>query len=105
MQSKNYSTILFPFLTEVFKYYRLYILCGLPKDINYRDLKQVMKICDLCIWAISATENILSVHLVAETVSDDLLTCSNHNLHHKFGIIYPTIQLEQSGLNDSLETS
>lgn len=87
-------------------------LDAVPKDIDYEEVKQflaaqkhIREVHDLHIWAMSTTENILSVHLVAETISDDLLKHIKHELHDKFGIIHTTIQLEQSGLNDSLETN
>ncbi|SMO47407.1 cation diffusion facilitator family transporter [Fodinibius sediminis] len=88
-------------------------LDAVPKNIDYLEVERflsshqhVRSIHDLHIWAMSTTENVLSVHLVvAEEASDDLLKRIKHELHDKFGITHTTIQLEQSRLDDSLSSN
>lgn len=86
-------------------------LDAVPKEIDYEQVlrflktqRQVKEVHDLHIWAMSTTENALSVHLVADSRSDDLLKRIKHDLYEQFGIIHTTIQLEQSELDDSLAT-
>lgn len=86
-------------------------LDAVPRDIDYDEVKQFLKshdhvkaIHDLHIWAMSTTENALSVHLVVNPVSDELLKRLKNELHEKFGIEHTTIQLENTNLNDALDT-
>ncbi|MTI88989.1 MAG: cation transporter [Balneolaceae bacterium] len=86
-------------------------LDAIPKDIDYEEVKdyllnrdEVNDLHDLHIWAMSTTENALSVHLViTECSQDDFLKTLKHDLHDKFEIIHTTVQLERKGLDDSLE--
>lgn len=58
----------------------------------------VTAVHDLHIWALSTTETALSVHLIkpdAET-DDQMLSRISDELHHRFGIGHPTIQVERS---------
>ncbi len=88
-------------------------LDAVPKDIDYDEIKhfltnyeEVKAVHDLHIWAMSTTENALSVHLVTQdTPSDKLLTDLKHSLHEKFGIEHTTIQLENTELDDALNAS
>lgn len=85
-------------------------LDAIPKDIDYEEVKdyllnrdEVNDLHDLHIWAMSTTENALSVHLViSECSQDDFLKQLKHDLHDEFEIIHTTIQLEDSALDDSL---
>lgn len=86
-------------------------LDAIPKDIDYEEVKgyllnedEVKDLHDLHIWAMSTTENALSVHLVVgECDQDDFLQRLKHDLHEEFEIVHTTIQLERDGLDDSLE--
>jgi cobalt-zinc-cadmium efflux system protein len=86
-------------------------LDAIPKDIDYEEVKdyllnrdEVKDLHDLHIWAMSTTENALSVHLVvAECSQDDFLKKLKHDLHEEFEIVHTTIQLERKGLDDSLK--
>ena len=88
-------------------------LDAVPKDIDYDEIKhfltnyeEVKAVHDLHIWAMSTTENALSVHLVTQdTPSDKLLTDLKHSLHEEFGIEHTTIQLENTELDDALNAS
>lgn len=86
-------------------------LDAVPRDIDYDEVKQFLQshkdikaIHDLHIWAMSTTENALSVHLVVNPVSDELLKRLKSELHEKFGIEHTTIQLENTDLDDELNT-
>ncbi len=62
----------------------------------------VTAVHDLHIWALSTTETALSVHLVkpdAET-DDQMLLRISEELHHRFGIGHPTIQVERGDSAD-----
>jgi cobalt-zinc-cadmium efflux system protein len=56
----------------------------------------VASVHDLHIWAMSTTENALTVHLVMRGghPGDAFLTELSHALDHRFGIHHPTIQIE-----------
>ena len=86
-------------------------LDAVPKDIRYDEVKRFLEdqpkiksVHDLHIWAMSTTENALSVHLVTgKTTSPDAsLQQLKEDLHNEFGISHTTIQLEQSNLEDQL---
>jgi cobalt-zinc-cadmium efflux system protein len=70
-----------------------------PTDVrNYLEqLPGVERIHDLHIWAMSTTETALTCHLVipAGHSGDSFITEVCHELHHKFGIAHPTLQIEQ----------
>jgi cobalt-zinc-cadmium efflux system protein len=59
-------------------------------------LAGVTAVHDLHIWAISTTETALTVHLVKPKaeVDDDWLAGIAEELHERFGIEHPTIQIE-----------
>ncbi|SHF05184.1 cobalt-zinc-cadmium efflux system protein [Fodinibius roseus] len=87
-------------------------LDAVPKDIDYDDVRKFLQghehvkaVHDLHIRAMSTTENALSVHLVVNPVSDDLLKRLKRELHEKFGIEHTTVQLENTDLDDALNTT
>jgi len=59
-------------------------------------LPEVCEVHDLHIWAMSTTETALTVHLVSkrDTLDNDLLSLVTHDLHSRFGIDHPTVQIE-----------
>ena len=59
-------------------------------------LPAVASIHDLHIWAMSTTENALTVHLVMPGghPGDDFLAGACHELNHRFGIGHATLQIE-----------
>lgn len=85
-------------------------LDAVPKDIDYEvvesyleEHEKVESIHDLHIWAMSTTENALSVHLVLNCEStDDFLKEIKEELREHFNIHHSTIQVEISDLKDSL---
>ncbi|MCW9706681.1 cation diffusion facilitator family transporter [Fodinibius salsisoli] len=84
-------------------------LDAVPENIDYQKVREFLKdhegvkaVHDLHIWAMSTTENALSVHLVTDAASDELLKKLKHALHEEFGIEHSTLQLEQADLDDSL---
>ena len=85
-------------------------LDAVPKDIDYEavesffeDQDEIESIHDLHIWAMSTTENVLSVHLVLKTgKSDQFLREIKEGLREHFNIHRSTIQVEVSDLDDSL---
>lgn len=87
-------------------------LDAVPKDIDYDDVKQFLEnkpniqgVHDLHIWAMSTTENALSVHLVTDGMTDPdaFLQQLKKELHDKFEIIHTTIQFENVNLQDQLK--
>ncbi|MBP1628019.1 MAG: cation diffusion facilitator family transporter [Holophagaceae bacterium] len=77
-------------------------LDGVPHAIDLPEVREflvawpgVCQIHDLHVWAMSTTENALSVHLVMETeaIEPDLAELG-HQLHHRFHIDHPTFQVE-----------
>jgi cobalt-zinc-cadmium efflux system protein len=58
----------------------------------------IREVHHLHIWPLSTTETALTVHLVKNdpTLDDELLHQIEHELHHRFEITHPTIQLETS---------
>lgn len=85
-------------------------LDAVPKDVDYEEVQAFLKekapvkeVHDLHIWAMSTTENALSTHIVtAEEVPDDFLERIKKELKDSFNITHTTIQLEHSGLDDTL---
>lgn len=82
---------------------------AVPKDINipeiqtyFSDIKCVSKIHDLHVWALSTTETALTVHLVTNlnSLDNQFLHNIQHDLHNKFGIDHPTIQIENEDGQD-----
>src|SRR4051794_15363913 len=78
-------------------------LDSVPRGINpdevrayFACLPGVTAIHDLHIWGMSTTETALTVHLVrpGATIDDDWLHEIAHELHERFGIVHPTIQIE-----------
>ena len=61
-----------------------------------RALPGVTEVHDLHIWAMSTTETALTAHLVRPDPAHDhgLLQQAAHEIHHRFGIAHPTLQLE-----------
>ncbi len=77
---------------------------AVPSDINPAEVREylenipgVKKIHDLHIWAMSATEPALTVHLVKEdaNVNNHFLRDICKDLNEKFGIGHTTIQIEE----------
>jgi cobalt-zinc-cadmium efflux system protein len=64
------------------------------------DLPGVVEVHDLHIWALSTTENALTVHLVVadDAARDVLLPRVYTDMRRQFGIGHPTIQFENSEL-------
>lgn len=87
-------------------------LDAVPKDVDYEEVQAFLKekvpikeVHDLHIWAMSTTENALSAHIVtAEEVPDDFLERIKKELKDLFNITHTTIQIEHSGLDDTLTT-
>lgn len=88
---------------------------AVPKDINLEEVKKylnslkgVQEVHDLHIWAMSTTENALTVHLVIpdENKDDNFLKKVCKGLHDEYGIEHTTIQIEKSaqGTNCKVET-
>src|SRR5205814_5429186 len=70
-------------------------------------LPGVAKVHDLHIWAMSTTETALTVHLVKPdgNIDDAFLAEVEHTLHDRFGIMHPTIQLEQGDAEHACKLS
>ncbi|MCP5063435.1 MAG: cation transporter [Ignavibacteriae bacterium] len=66
------------------------------KHLN--NLENVITIHHLHIWALSTTENALTVHIVKEIFAnnDELLKEISHELKHHFNISHTTIQIEDN---------
>lgn len=82
-----------------------YALDFVPKDIDTQGIEQfflenerVESIHDLHIWALSTTEVALTVHLVVndEHLDNSFLHELDQQLHDRFKIEHPTIQIESS---------
>jgi cobalt-zinc-cadmium efflux system protein len=81
-------------------------LAAVPHGINPDDVRAYLEglpgvkcIHDLHIWAMSTTETALTVHLVMPngTAGDTLLLQLSQELHHRFKIDHPTVQIETDG--------
>jgi cobalt-zinc-cadmium efflux system protein len=79
-------------------------LDAVPKEIDpglvrdyLKSLPGITDVHDLHIWGMSTTETALTVHLVKPDgqIDDAFLAEVEHTLHDRFGIMHPTIQLEQ----------
>lgn len=80
---------------------------GVPEEIDLpavesylENLPGVQTVHDLHIWALSTTETALSAHLVRPESRDqnELLEQAIRELHQKFDIDHPTLQIEQEEL-------
>ncbi len=76
---------------------------AVPKNINVPDIQQylsqiecITQIHDLHVWALSTTETALTVHLVTnqKSIDNNFLRNIQKELHDKFNIDHPTIQIE-----------
>ena len=76
---------------------------GVPKQVELRkvrsfleSLEGVTNVHDLHIWAMSTSQIAMTVHLVMPKGSsgDHFLEDIAHELHHRFEIVHPTIQIE-----------
>lgn len=85
---------------------------AVPRDINFdqvveyfQSINGVKEVHDLHIWAMSTTEIALTVHLVMPDQNDDpfLLGKICKDLHNKFGIDHPTIQIEKDAQASNCE--
>ena len=67
------------------------------------NLPGITDVHDLHIWGMSTTETALTVHLVKPdgSIDDGFLAEVEHTLHDRFGIMHPTIQLEQGAAEHS----
>jgi cobalt-zinc-cadmium efflux system protein len=67
------------------------------------NLPGISDVHDLHIWGMSTTETALTVHLVKPdgSIDDAFLAEVEHTLHDRFGIMHPTIQLEQGAAEHS----
>lgn len=63
--------------------------------LDLQALNQVKEAHDLHIWTVSTGRMALSVHLVTEGPSDQVLRAAMELLESKYGIIHTTIQIEQ----------
>lgn len=76
---------------------------GVPKQVELRkvrsfleSLEGVTNVHDLHIWAMSTSQIAMTAHLVMPKGSsgDHFLEDIAHELHHRFEIVHPTIQIE-----------
>jgi len=76
---------------------------GVPKGIDVEEVRNfilqqdgIIEIHDLHIWAMSTTQVALTAHLVRDTtnIDDQFLHRLSKELHNRFKIIHPTIQIE-----------
>ncbi|MBS1723441.1 MAG: cation transporter [Armatimonadetes bacterium] len=80
-------------------------LQGTPRGIDPAEVKEYLQslsgvegVHDLHIWSMSTTEVALTAHLVVpdESDTDTLLATLSQELHDRFGVEHPTIQIERS---------
>ena len=85
-------------------------LMGVPTGIELDQVEAelarldgVETVHDLHVWALSTTENALTVHLVAPGAAstDALLDAARGMLHDRFAIEHCTIQIERTPLDDT----
>lgn len=79
-------------------------LDGVPRGIDLNAIRQylysvpgVQQVHDLHIWAMSTTENSLTVHLVMTPSPENQLPLIHETLFHRFQIAHATIQIEEPG--------
>ena len=86
---------------------------AVPRGIDLKEVENyflnlngVTEVHDLHIWGMSTTESALTVHLVIpeEQKDDYFLKKICDELHSKFGIEHPTIQIEKSAQGVNCET-
>jgi cobalt-zinc-cadmium efflux system protein len=86
---------------------------AVPRGIDLKEVENyflnlngVTEVHDLHIWGMSTTESALTVHLVIPEVQKDdyFLKKICDELHSKFGIEHPTIQIEKSAQGVNCET-
>ncbi len=84
------------------------MLDAVPEHINLPQVEAYLRsqpgvadLHDLHVWALSTQESALTVHLVLPNghPGDDWLHDLSQQLHDRFGIEHPTIQIETSGQN------
>ncbi len=89
-------------------------LDAVPKTIDpvrvreyLQGLPGITDVHDLHIWGMSTTETALTVHLVKPDgqIDDAFLAEVEHTLHDRFGIMHPTIQLEQGDTEHACKLS
>ncbi len=86
---------------------------AVPEGINYKEVENyflslsgVEEVHDLHIWAMSTTENALTVHLVVpKDPGNDFLKRICNELKNKFSIDHPTIQIEKFSSSSNCETN
>lgn len=86
---------------------------AVPGDINFEEVEEyllsrdgVEGVHDLHIWAMSTTENALTVHLVVpQEQGDDFLKTISDELKNRFSIDHPTIQIEKISTSINCETN
>ncbi len=87
---------------------------AVPKDIDFdkvvdylKSIEGVGDVHDLHIWAMSTTEIALTVHLVMPGQNDDpfLLHKICNDLHDRFGIDHPTIQIEKDSRTSNCDAA
>jgi cobalt-zinc-cadmium efflux system protein len=80
-------------------------LHAVPRHIEMPAVKQfllslpgVTQVHDLHVWAMSTTETAMTAHLVKPVVEDEdqLLLRVHRELHERFGIDHPTLQIERT---------
>jgi cobalt-zinc-cadmium efflux system protein len=78
-------------------------MLGVPDRIDLSEVRfflesrnRVCAVHDLHVWPMSTTETALTAHLVVEGgyPGDSFLHTIAHDLHHRFGIDHPTLQIE-----------
>jgi cobalt-zinc-cadmium efflux system protein len=78
---------------------------GVPKDIDlvkikayFLSQKNVIDLHDLHVWALSTTENALTVHILSSDTQIDntFIETMQEYLHHEFKIVHCTIQVEST---------
>lgn len=87
-------------------------LDAVPEGIDLGKIKDylsslptVLEVHDLHVWAMSTTENALTVHLIRTEIEDNdqLLQKLTKELHDHFGIEHATIQIEKGTYDCSLQ--
>lgn len=80
-------------------------LDGVPKGVDLTAIRHylysipgVEEVHDLHIWAMSTTENSLTVHLVMVPGPENRLPVIHDALYHQFNISHATIQIEEPGI-------
>lgn len=78
---------------------------AVPEGIDLADIKNylisidsIIDVHDLHVWALSTTENALTVHLISsdDKINNDRLHRLQHHLQQEFGISHVTVQIENN---------